>query len=100
MKCEVIIDKNCEEKVVVFAREKTPLIEEIQSLVLQKELIGYAQGEVVKINPNEVFAFLCEGKKVWALLKDKKYELKMRLYAIEESLGDNFVKVNFLVEAS
>lgn len=94
MKCEIVIDKNCEEKVVVFAHEKTPLVCEIENLVLEKVLTGYNDTEIVKLELSKVFAFFCESNKVFALLEDKRFELKMRLYQIEEFAGKSFLKVN------
>ena len=43
MKCEIIIDSDCEEKVIIYARENNSLIKEIKSLAEQssKEIIGY-----------------------------------------------------------
>ncbi len=92
MKCEIIIDKDCEEKVVVYAKENKPLIDEIQRLVSQ-ELVGYRENEAVKLRPSEITCITVIGNKVYALRGQERYLLKERLYYYEERLRD-FVKIN------
>ena len=37
---------------------------------------------------------MCECNKVYALLDNKKYQVKSRLYQIEEKLTDKYIKIN------
>ena len=44
--------------------------------------------------PQEVFCFIVENSKVYAICDDKKYLLKLRLYNIEQTLDKDFIKIN------
>lgn len=96
MKCEVIIDKNCEEKIVIYAKENSNLIEEIKALVQENavELLGYKNEQIIKLNPTDIYCVSVIDNKVYAVLEKEKYLLKERLYTLEEKLPENFVKVN------
>ena len=97
MKYTIIIDENHEEEVIVYAREKTKLTDEIERLVSDNSLglIGYDKnGEGVKLTADEVGCFTAEDSKVYAITEKEKLRLKCRLYQLEEILPDNFVKIN------
>lgn len=96
MKCELHIDKNTDEKVLIYAHEKNKAVDEIKSFVENQdiELIGYKDGEIEKLNPNKVNCFIIENSKIYAITDDDKYHVKLRLYSLEEMLGDNFIKIN------
>ena len=71
MKCEIIIGTEHEESVIIYARERTKLVEEIESFVLgySTEIIGYKDKSAVVINPAEVCCFTVEDGKTYALIK-------------------------------
>lgn len=96
MKCEVFIDKNYEEKVIVYAHKRNALIEQIEKLVDFQgiEIIGYKEQEIVKLDLSEILCFICEDNKVYALTEKEKFKMKLRLYQLEEKLPQNFVKLN------
>ena len=96
MKCELHIDKNLDEKVFIYAHEKNKAVDEIKSFVENQdiELIGYKDGEIEKLNPNKVNCFIIENSKIYAITDDDKYHVKLRLYNLEEMLGDSFIKIN------
>ena len=96
MKCELHIDKNTDEKVLIYAHEKNKAVDEIKSFVENQdiELIGYKDVEIEKLNPNKVNCFIIENSKIYAITDSSKYHLKLRLYSLEEMLGDNFIKIN------
>ena len=95
MKFRFLIDKNREE-VIVYAHEKTKLVEGIEKLVTENnfELIGYADREAVKLDLADVYCFTVENNKIYAVCENEKYLLKLRLYQIEEKLSENFIKIN------
>lgn len=96
MKFTVIITNERDEEVVIYAREKTKLIEDIENLIRDNvfELIGYSGYEAVNLRTDEVVCFLVEEGKVYAITDKDRFRLKCRLYQIEETLPEDFVKIN------
>ncbi len=96
MKCKVIITDEHDEEVVIYAKEKTKLVEDIENLVAGSsfELIGYLSGAAVNLKADEVYCFTVQDSKVYALTHKEKYQLRCRLYQIEERLSGDFVKIN------
>lgn len=96
MKCTLIITDEHEEEVVIYARERTKLTNDIEVLVCGSvpEIIGYKENEVVKLNSDLISCFTVEGNKVYALTDSEKLQIKLRLYQLEEMLPDTFVKIN------
>ena len=96
MKCYTYIEETEEEKVLIYAKERTKLIDDIESLVISSDidLTGTYNEEIVKINVNGVVCFISENNKVFALINDKKYQIRQRLYQIEEMNLNAFIKLN------
>lgn len=96
MKCTTVIDKNREEEVLIYLHEKTALAAEIEELVLGRslELIGYQDKNILRIPTLDIYCFFTENNKVYALTEKEKIQIKQRLYALEENLDENFVKIN------
>lgn len=96
MKCKIFIDKEHEEEILIYVHEKTKLVEKIEQLVTDDafELIGYKDREVVRLNTADVYCFIGEDNKIYALTSKEKLQLKCRLYQLEEKLSENFVKIN------
>lgn len=96
MKLEEFIDEANEEKVQIYAKQKDNLVIEIENLVLNStiDLTGYLDNEVIKLDLNNVTCFTINDSKVYALVNDKKYLVKTRLYKIEEMLNSSFIKIN------
>ena len=96
MKFTVIITNERDEEVVIYAREKTKLIYDIENLIRDNafELIGYSGYEAVNLRTDEVVCFLVEEGKVYAITDKNRFRLKCRLYQLEETLPEDFVKIN------
>ncbi len=96
MKYTIIIDKNREEEVIVYAREKTKLTDDIETLVCGSvpELMGYKENQAVKLRTDDISCFTVEDNKVYALTDKEKFQLRCRLYQLEEILPHTFVKIN------
>ena len=96
MKFRLIIDKSRDEEVIVYAHEKKKLIDEIEKLVCENnfELTGFIDREAIKLNLAEVYCFISENNKVFAVCEKEKFLIKYRLYQLEEKLPENFVKIN------
>lgn len=95
MKFRLFIDCDREEEVVVYAHEKSRLVSSIEKLVSDNtELIGYNGKTAVRINLWEVYCFVTERNKVYAVTEKEKLQMKLRLYQLEEIADENFVKIN------
>lgn len=96
MKFRLIIDKSCEEEVVVYAHKESKLTDEIKRIAESdaNELVGYVEREVYKIGLSEVCCFVAEENNVYAVTSKNKFKVKLRLYQIEEMLNDGFIKIN------
>lgn len=96
LKCEIIIDPDCEEKVLIYVKEKSSLAEEIKKLAEQNptELFGYRDSEISKLELADINCISVINNKVYAICDKERYLLKERLYSLEEKLPENFVKIN------
>jgi len=96
MKCRTVIDKSREEEVVIYVHERTAVSDEIEEFVLGRspELIGYIDDEIIRFSPSEIFCFVTEDNKVFAVRENERLRLKQRLYVLEEILDTGFVKIN------
>ena len=96
VKFKLIVDKERDEEVVVYAKEETPLIKEIESLVKGKNeaLIGYLDGAAINVSIKDVFCFTIEKNKIYAIMESEKLLIKQRLYQIENRELPDFIKIN------
>ena len=75
------------EQVVIECVEITPQIKDIYAYVQNKgeELVGIAEGQCQqRFRLEDVYYFEALDEKVFAYTKDQVYEMKMRLYELEE----------------
>ena len=96
MKYKLIIDPEKEESVIITAHQKNSLILEIEKLLSKTEvkLYGYKDSEIILLNEIEIYAFYTSENKVYAHCKTDSYQLKERLYQLEEMFKDTFMKIN------
>lgn len=96
MKFKLFIDKEREEEVIVYAHEKSRLVSEIESLIEDSasELVGFNRGEATRISAGDVYSFVLEEGRLFAVTENEKFLIKSRLYKVEEKLPQNFVKIN------
>lgn len=93
------IDKNCEEEITATVHKRTPLIDEIEKLVLQENITdkipGYDQDEITMLDISQVECFYVEADKTYASYIDgKPYLIKKRLYELENILPADFERIN------
>ena len=97
MKYTTVIDPHREEEVVIHAKKKTREIEELESYLnrMNAELVGYGEdGQILPLRPAEVHCFIVEDGRVCALTEKEKLTVRLPLYAIEEMLTEDFVRIN------
>ena len=99
MKFTLRIDPECDEEIIVCAKERNALTDAIEALINKEKrhtppLVGYIGDDIIEIRPEEVYCFFIEDKKLYASLKRGDALIKKRLYEIEEMLGGDFIKIN------
>lgn len=96
MKYKIAIHPEQAEDILISARESTPTLEKIENILKETAdvLYGYSGQDIVKLVPREVYCFFTEGNKVFASAKDGKFQVRERLYTLEEMFSGDFIKVN------
>ena len=97
MKYTLVIDREREEEVVVYAHERNLLTDSIEQLIAENalELVGYDDRDMERLELADVTCFLVEDGRVHALLQDgRRLNMRCRLYQLEESLPSTFVKIH------
>ncbi len=99
MKVEVTLDENClETKIIILTKKMT---EEITTLMqrlsdhIPQEIVGF-DGDVVRLlELADIVRIYAAVGKVFAVIGDKEYILRLRLYEAEERLnGKGFVRIS------
>lgn len=96
---KLFIDKNCREEVIANVHERTPLIDEIERLVLQDnisdQLPGYMDDEITMLEISDIECFVVENEKTFAIYKNgKRYLIRKRLYELEGCFSGNFERIS------
>lgn len=96
MKCEIVIDPNGEEKVIICAREESRLVREIRRLAEESDtaIVGYKDKEMVPLDVDDIYCVTVVQNKVYAVCESDRFLLKERLYTVEEKLSTSFIKIN------
>ena len=102
---KLLIDRNCQEEIIANVHEKTPLINEIERLVLQDqiadEIAGYSEDEITMLSMKDIEYFTVEDEKTYAVCgRNKKYHIRKRLYELEDLLNADFVRLSKSVIAN
>lgn len=96
MKVTTVIDKDREEEIVIYLRKECGIGEEIERLLerIEAPLVGYREGEIIALDPKDVFCFITEGSGVYAVTEKERVKMKRRLYEIEEILDGGYVRLS------
>ena len=96
MKCTTVIDKNRDEEVMIYAHGRTEQIAELERIARGEtaELYGTLGSETVRIEPSKAVFFTVEDGRVSAVVGNKHYRLRERIYELEKILPRDFVKIN------
>jgi DNA-binding LytR/AlgR family response regulator len=97
MKYTLHIDPDREEEVIIYARERTSEVDALLGYIdrMDTELLGYGDGgQILPLRPGEVCCFTVEEGRVYALTDKERLAVRLPLYALEESLGKSFVRIN------
>lgn len=94
---EIKIKENCEKEIVTFEVKKvTPKINMIVGLLTKEEsdIIGYYEGDIHIIKKEEITCFVSEDNKVYAMYSNHKFQVKSRMYQLEDLLGSEFLRIS------
>lgn len=97
MKYYTFINKDEEEKVLIYAKERNAFVIELEKLIASSgvSITGTNEDTTIKIEPMDVTCFISENNKVFAIIGDKRYQIKERLYQLEDmDFNTYFVKLN------
>lgn len=97
MKIEIITDTNEEELLVkIFAKQINDDVQKIISLLNKSKdaIIGFKNDQAFIIEESDIMRIYIEDKKVFIKTVDDIYSSKKRLYEIENSLGNDFIKIS------
>ncbi len=96
MKCTVNISSDREDEIQIFCKEKTKLIEKIIALAEEDslEITGICNDRTKILDLSDIFFFVTENNRVYAVTEKERWALRQRLYKIEETLPSSFVKIN------
>ena len=97
MKFRLIIDKAKEEELVATVHERSPLIDEIESLIARQtdRIPGYIEDNIKLLSLSEIQCITVLDGKTYAIdSKNRQYRLKQRLYELEERLPPSFIRIN------
>ncbi len=95
LKYELIVDPTKEESLILTVRERNDLVDAIEELLCDnKSVTAYKDDEAVKIPVNGISCFFTDKNKVCIIYDGEKYQIKQRLYMLEETVGNGFIKIN------
>lgn len=99
MKIEVKVDAACAETTVVICTDK--VTDEIQQLVRKlsqdapQVIVGFREDEAVILTQEEMLRVYAEGGKVYAETLNGRFQMRQRLYELEERLdAKRFVRIS------
>ncbi len=96
MKVTTILDPDREEEVIIFTRERNQLVEEIERLVSRNtaELVGFYNDSATILDYVKIVRFTVENGKIYAVVGNKRYQIRRRLYQLEQQMPASFIKIN------
>ena len=99
MKFRLIIDDTKDEEVVITARERSGLTDQIEALILKHtgtdRIVGYTEDEMKSLPFETIECITVVGGKTYAIdTQNQKYRLKQRLYELEAQLPGCFIRIN------
>ena len=96
MKFTLIVDPSRDEEVIVYCHSESAITERVRELVEDRRMGITAQGNggIVMLSLDEVYAFTVEDGHVSAITDRERLRVRERIYQLEETVGEDFVKIN------
>lgn len=99
MKFKLIIDAEKDEEIVATVRERSPLTDQIEHLVMAyagaDRLSAYTEDEMRMLPFSDIECITVLDGKTYAIdSRNKRYRLRQRLYELEKLLPSSFIRIN------
>ena len=97
MKFKLIIDKEKDEEVLITAKERSPLVDEIEALISRHagRIPGYTEDDIKMLAVSEIECVTVLDGKTYAIdSQNRRYRLNARLYELEQQLPSSFIRIN------
>lgn len=100
MKIRIELDENlAEEEIIIRTSQLTPEISQLQNLITEamreNKAIEYYKGDTrVYISNEEVLFFETDVRGICAHTRDESYDIRYKLYELEEMLPSYFMRVS------
>lgn len=99
MKFTLIIDQDKDEEIVASVHRRTPLIDEIEGLILHSagndRIPGYTEDDMKMLCFSEIECVTVLDGKTYAVdSQNRRYRLKQRLYELGNLLPSSFIRIN------
>ena len=99
MEFKLILDQSSEETIVATVHKRTSLVDEIERLVMAYDgrapMTGYAGSDIARLNYAEIECITVISSKTYAIdLNGARYQIKKRLYEVEQLLPSRFIRIN------
>ncbi len=98
VKCTLIIDKERDEEIIIYAKERNKLTERIEALAQENEdpceIIAYSKDSTIRLSPDDALCFISEDGRVLAVTAEGRLVVRERLWSLEERLGDAYVRLS------
>lgn len=84
------------EEIVAYAKSRNDLINMIEVMCQNSstKIIGYDNNIIKELNPNDIDCFVTIKDKIYAVGKNFKYQVKKRLYELNEMYSNSFTYIN------
>jgi|SRR5699024_6075392 len=91
MKVNIEVDDQYKEtSITIKTNQWTEELDQLVKMIQKKEperIFGIADEQTILLKPSEIDYVYAEHKKVYAVVRNKRFEIKMRLFEIESSLA-------------
>ena len=84
MKTKIVIDKNLDEDIVVYAKERNELVDKIERLLNGDDnIVAKRDRTLYNLNLSEIVCFTAENNKVFAHAGKETFEVDEKIYELE-----------------
>ena len=98
MKIELQVGKEyVPSRVVIYTEKVTPEIEKLVEILQnynKHSILGYSNEEIYLLNEEEIETFYTQQGKIFARIEGKEYQIKKRIYELEEILPKYYIRIS------